>query len=219
MYLEMERLICTLLILCLVLVNISVCSGEDDVTTTSQDYVYRPTATSRNGLKWIEYTPASPLDLFKLAGHAISRRSESEIWNWDIWCQLQAIPGNCTKQIARYYYDSQLDQCQTFTYSGCGGNKNKFDSILNCERHCKGASYMRIREGEKIGNTCKLQPSSGLCMAFIEKYYFDLNTHTCKEFTYGGCGGNKNRFNTLEDCELQCKHSATSAEQTETFDE
>lgn len=73
---EMERLICTLLILCLVFVNISVCSGEDDVTTTSQDYVYRPTATSRNGLKWIEYTPASPLDLFKLAGHAISRRSE-----------------------------------------------------------------------------------------------------------------------------------------------
>lgn len=71
----MEKLVCTLLILCSVLVDLRVCSGEDDVTSMKE---YRLRPTPRTGLTLIDYTPVEPLDLFKLARHAISRRSKYE---------------------------------------------------------------------------------------------------------------------------------------------
>lgn len=72
----MEGLICTLLILCVVFVNLRVCSGEEDLTSSVQEYFHMPRPTPRKELPWIEYTTAAQLDLFKLAAHAISRRSE-----------------------------------------------------------------------------------------------------------------------------------------------
>lgn len=72
----MGRLIYTLLILCIVFVDISVCSNEENTTTSRQELVLWPKPTAKHGLKWIDYSPADQLDLFKLAGRAISRRSE-----------------------------------------------------------------------------------------------------------------------------------------------
>lgn len=40
--------------------------------------------------------------------------------------------------VFRYYYDIQIDQCVNFTYSGCDGNKNNFESAEICEQHCHG---------------------------------------------------------------------------------
>merc|ERR1719249_455607 len=40
----------------------------------------------------------------------------------------------------------------------------------------------------------------GDCDAAFPSYYFDKNTKSCQEFTYGGCGGNANNFMTEEEC-------------------
>ena len=48
---------------------------------------------------------------------------------------------------------------------------------------------------------CKLQPETGLCKAAFTRYYYDADTECCKEFIYGGCGGNDNNFNTQQECE------------------
>jgi hypothetical protein len=34
----------------------------------------------------------------------------------------------------------------------------------------------------------------------LTKYYFDTNSGDCRQFVYGGCQGNDNRFDSIEGC-------------------
>lgn len=36
---------------------------------------------------------------------------------------------------------------------------------------------------------CDLEPNPGPCFAAIPAYYFNQDTQSCAEFTWGGCGG------------------------------
>jgi hypothetical protein len=47
---------------------------------------------------------------------------------------------------------------------------------------------------------CTLLPDPGDCEAAIPAWYFDADTETCTQFTWGGCGGVV-PFETLEDCQ------------------
>ncbi|KAH8392078.1 hypothetical protein KR215_000243 [Drosophila sulfurigaster] len=42
------------------------------------------------------------------------------------------------------------------------------------------------------------------CFAYIPSWSYDSNDNECVNFIYGGCGGNKNRFKTKEECEETC---------------
>ncbi|UYV63958.1 hypothetical protein LAZ67_2006137 [Cordylochernes scorpioides] len=53
-------------------------------------------------------------------------------------------------------------------------------------------------------NECYLSYDLGACFLYQTKYYFDNEAKTCKKFTYTGCGGNDNRFNTWEECMGRC---------------
>uniref|UniRef100_A0A914Z6S4 BPTI/Kunitz inhibitor domain-containing protein n=1 Tax=Panagrolaimus superbus TaxID=310955 RepID=A0A914Z6S4_9BILA len=68
---------------------------------------------------------------------------------------------------------------------------------------------------------CYLPPDSGICESlefmpqpydsalYKEKtkirYYFDAITAECYPFSVQNCGGNENRFKTLDDCQETCK--------------
>jgi hypothetical protein len=68
---------------------------------------------------------------------------------------------------------------------------------------------------------CYLPPDSGICesLEFIPKfndaplfeeptkiqYYFDVITAECYPFSVQNCGGNENRFKTLDNCQDTCK--------------
>ena len=46
---------------------------------------------------------------------------------------------------------------------------------------------------------------TGPCRGSFKRWFYETSTKTCKEFVYGGCRGNDNRFNTKEECEGVCK--------------
>ncbi|XP_053322224.1 collagen alpha-6(VI) chain-like isoform X2 [Spea bombifrons] len=51
---------------------------------------------------------------------------------------------------------------------------------------------------------CKLRQEEGDCQDYTLKWRYDANQNECVQFWYGGCGGNKNRFETQEQCEVAC---------------
>ncbi|MEQ2311718.1 hypothetical protein AMECASPLE_023499, partial [Ameca splendens] len=51
---------------------------------------------------------------------------------------------------------------------------------------------------------CSLSPESGLCRAAFPKFYYDLDSASCQSFVYGGCGGNANNFDSMEECMNAC---------------
>ena len=57
---------------------------------------------------------------------------------------------------------------------------------------------------EPTNPDCLLQPEPGTCDAAITRYAFNARDRTCREFTYGGCGGNGNNFESIEACMSSC---------------
>ncbi|KAK7939000.1 hypothetical protein WMY93_002326 [Mugilogobius chulae] len=51
-------------------------------------------------------------------------------------CQLSVDPGDCDGAERRFFYNTTTRRCQSFTYSGCGGNKNNFLHRRSCYRKC-----------------------------------------------------------------------------------
>ena len=41
-------------------------------------------------------------------------------------------------------------------------------------------------------------------MGEVRRWHFDAATSSCRQFTYGGCGGNKNNFVTARACRTAC---------------
>lgn len=58
---------------------------------------------------------------------------------------------------------------------------------------------------------CALKMDDGPCKANMPRYFFNILTQQCEEFIYGGCGGNQNRFDTIDECKEQCTEDYPSA--------
>ena len=61
-------------------------------------------------------------------------------------------------------------------------------------------SYVSLAEVDP----CKLPIQRGMCLAYIPQWAMNAETGKCVPFIYGGCGGNANRFETREKCEMAC---------------
>lgn len=94
-----------------------------------------------------------------------------------------------------YYFDKDIGNCEVFTYSGCGGNRNRFTSKEQCSRQC----------GEHKGvDVCNQPKEAGPCDEYVPRFSFDSETRSCSPFYYGGCEGNGNRFISQFECESVC---------------
>ncbi|TFK02256.1 endophilin-A2 [Platysternon megacephalum] len=94
--------------------------------------------------------------------------------------------------IPRWFYDWQAKKCEKFTYGGCDGNENNFETGTECLGKCGGHDI------------CRLPTEVGPCTAAIPRWVYNWHSKKCEEFSYGGCNGNKNNFETKVDCLQAC---------------
>ncbi|XP_028927146.1 kunitz-type U19-barytoxin-Tl1a-like [Ornithorhynchus anatinus] len=120
-------------------------------------------------------------------------------------CQLMPDKGHCSSRedgvpVRRYYYDPAAARCLPFNYSGCGGNKNRFNNRKKCLAVCGIPGIPPI---------CQLPRKKGPCNQELPRFYFNTATRTCELFSYGGCEGFLNRFQTEEECLKTCLSDGT----------
>ncbi|CAI5795545.1 carboxypeptidase inhibitor SmCI-like [Podarcis lilfordi] len=129
-------------------------------------------------------------------------------------CKQPLILGDCKASKRRYYYDAERKRCFVFIYSGCGSNGNNFDSFRECYEECE-----KYETPEHLINPDKLedflrdycdQPLDvGCCNKDLPRFYYDYSSRTCKPFNYGGCAGNRNNFETENECLWACAADAS----------
>ncbi|XP_078241389.1 collagen alpha-1(VII) chain isoform X4 [Pogona vitticeps] len=64
------------------------------------------------------------------------------------------------------------------------------------------------RNPSEEDNPCILPLDEGNCSMYTLRWYYNQRVSECRPFIYSGCRGNYNRFDSKEDCELQCKPQA-----------
>jgi hypothetical protein len=57
---------------------------------------------------------------------------------------LPAEPGDCLASFERWYFNAERGVCLAFSYGGCEGNANNFDSLEACHAACAGQGLVDV---------------------------------------------------------------------------
>ncbi|XP_061224539.1 amyloid beta precursor like protein 2 isoform X2 [Neopsephotus bourkii] len=89
-----------------------------------------------------------------------------------------------------YYYDSyKVDDYNEETPTEPSNDKAAPEKEVNSD----------------MKSVCSQEAMTGPCQAVMPRWYFDPNKRKCIRFIYGGCGGNRNNFESEEYCMAVCK--------------
>ncbi len=108
------------------------------------------------------------------------------------------------------YCDERSRNCMKFEESD--DNIEGESSISTCE-WCEMSKLHALSDLF----VCHLRKKVGPCRAKLERFYFDVESKTCDNFSYGGCDGNGNNFKSRELCETVCGGGRAERQQGPTF--
>ncbi|XP_013173744.1 PREDICTED: BPTI/Kunitz domain-containing protein-like [Papilio xuthus] len=132
------------------------------------------------------------------------KRSKSSVTSQPVIakiCYLKPDSGPCRADIAMYYFSPETNDCPRFSWGGCQGNGNRFDTKQDCLSTCLSQpDRQNIRPPY-----CSLTFDYGYCFGAVPRWYFDPRWKVCKKTIYSGCGGNKNNFYSMPQCDSICR--------------
>lgn len=109
-------------------------------------------------------------------------------------CSLPMDVGPCDAATPRWAFNDATQECESFSYGGCGGNANNFLTQNECETSCKDGVCWPT-----------LDPSGPPCAGLqVFPWHFNRVTKKCVEYAYGGCGAIENNFPTFSACDKSC---------------
>ncbi|EEC13394.1 serine proteinase inhibitor, putative, partial [Ixodes scapularis] len=144
-------------------------------------------------------------------------------------CTLEPDEGVCDSGMRRrdefrYFFNPETEECEFFSYSGCNGNGNNFKTEDQCKERCRAPTAPTptstpnpteptteyVPDAPRLPALCMLEPEQGFCDSGasgseVFRYFFDPKTKECKFFSYSGCNGNGNNFETAEQCKERCQ--------------
>jgi|GEM_PF-774621 len=138
------------------------------------------------------------------------------------WLQLPTC-NNCFIQVQEITYNSQTFIAFWGGYEYCS---DAISIVYNCDgsvfcyqdgiagfQQCNDllTNYTAVETLWDINEDCDacfLPPIHGLCQAAFFRYYYNPASQNCETFSWGGCGGNANNFDTFEACMEACGYNA-----------
>jgi hypothetical protein len=112
-------------------------------------------------------------------------------------CEM-AEPDRCPAGYARSTPNGCYGPCVPVDFCACSTDAQCAAAGASCDRK-QGRCYTPKSPEPR----CQLAFDVGPCDAAVRAYAFIDGA--CKPATYGGCGGNDNRFSTLEECLSRCQ--------------
>ncbi|EEC19257.1 serine protease inhibitor, putative, partial [Ixodes scapularis] len=74
---------------------------------------------------------------------------------FDTACKPTPERGICKGFLDRWFFNVSSGACETFLYSGCGGNLNEYQSQWECEFACMGKSdFSNLHQIAQIDSSC-----------------------------------------------------------------
>ncbi|NXG21092.1 TFPI1 inhibitor, partial [Grallaria varia] len=128
-------------------------------------------------------------------------------------CAMKADEGPCKAIHMRYFFNIQSRECELFEYGGCHGNQNNFLTLEECRKTCVVTgqypfSYPPL-SSFVFPDFCFQEKDPGICRGYFTRYFYNEEAKSCEAFKYGGCLGNRNNFQSLEECQSTCQESLT----------
>uniref|UniRef100_A0AC35U6B5 Spondin-1 n=1 Tax=Rhabditophanes sp. KR3021 TaxID=114890 RepID=A0AC35U6B5_9BILA len=113
---------------------------------------------------------------------------------WSDWSPCSASCDDGIKIKTRlFFYVENQDQCSNIN--------------LMEKRKCSMPSCRRLFT-DHSDEICLEEKTEGQCGGVFPRYWYNSNSSLCERFVYTGCKGNRNQFETIDECKQLCVKEA-----------